>query len=143
MRRSWSVMPARALQDKKSRLAIQLVRSLNSWLSQVARPSRQLINSVLEKLTLRIPNTHKYKYSSYSRNIESFQREYWERNSSNSFTLTLSIVISLRDSLPKPFFTIPTYVRSPFGAWEAVRKRPISYWLILWFIAESGKLKKK
>ena len=143
MRRSWSVMPARALQDKKSRLAIQLVRSLNSWLSQVARPSRQLINSVLEKLTLRIPNTHKYKYSSYSRNIESFQREYWERNSSNSFTLTLSIVISLRDSLPKPFFTIPTYVRRPFGAWEAVRKRPISYWLILWFIAESGKLKKK
>ena len=26
--------------------------------------------------------------------------------------------------------------------WEAVKKGPISYWLILWFIAESGKLKK-
>ena len=26
--------------------------------------------------------------------------------------------------------------------WEAVKKGPISYWLMLWFIAESGKLKK-
>ena len=30
----------------------------------------------------------------------------------------------------------------PFGAWEVVRKGPISYWLMLWFIAESDKLKK-
>ena len=29
-------------------------------------------SSILKKLTLRIPNTHKYKYSSYPRNIESF-----------------------------------------------------------------------
>ena len=65
------------------------------------------------------------------------------RDSSNSSTLTLSIVISLRGSLPKPFLTIPTSMRRPFGAWEAVRKRPISYWLMLWFIVESGKLKKK
>ena len=36
MQRSWTVMPAVALQDKKSRLAIQLARSLNSRLSQVA-----------------------------------------------------------------------------------------------------------
>ena len=34
-------MPAIALQDKKSRLAIQLARCLDSRLSQVARPSRQ------------------------------------------------------------------------------------------------------
>ena len=65
------------------------------------------------------------------------------RDSSNSFTLILSIVTSLRDSLSKPFLTIPTSVRRPFGAWEAVRKGLISYWLMLWFIAESGKLKKK
>ena len=26
--------------------------------------------------------------------------------------------------------------------WETVKKRPISYWLMLWAIAESGKLKK-
>ena len=24
-------------------------------------------------------------------------------------------------------------MRMPFGAWEAVRKGPISYWLMLWF----------
>ena len=31
----------------------------------------------------------------------------------------------------------------PFGAWEAIRNGPISYWLMLWAIMESGKLKKK
>ena len=65
------------------------------------------------------------------------------RDSSNSSTLTLSIVTSLRGSLPKSFLTIPTSVRRPFGAWKAIRKGPISYWLILWAIAKSGKLKKK
>ena len=65
------------------------------------------------------------------------------RDSSNSSILTLSIVTSLRGSLPKPFLTIPTFVRRPFGAWEVVRKGPISYWSMLWAIAESGKLKKK
>ena len=65
------------------------------------------------------------------------------RDSSNSSTLILSIVTSLGGSLPKPFLTIPTSVRRPFGAWEAVRKGPISYWLMLWAIAESDKLKKK
>ena len=33
-------------------------------------------------------------------------------------------------------------MRWPLGAWEAVKKGPISYWLMLWFIVESGKLKK-
>ena len=65
------------------------------------------------------------------------------KDSSNFSTLTLFIVTSLRGSLPKPFLTIPTSVRRSFGAWEAVRKGPISYWLMLWAIAESGKLKKK
>ena len=63
-------------------------------------------------------------------------------DSSNSSTLILSIVTSLRGSLPKLFLIIPTFVRRPFGAQEVVRKGPISYWLMLWFIAESGKLKK-
>ena len=64
-------------------------------------------------------------------------------DSLNSSTFILSIVISLRSSLPKHFLTIPIFVRRPFGAWEAVRKGPISYWLMLWAIAESSKLKKK
>ena len=33
-------------------------------------------------------------------------------------------------------------MKRPFGAWEAVRRVPISYWLMLWVIAEFGKLKK-
>ena len=65
------------------------------------------------------------------------------KDSSNSSILTLSIVTSLRGSLPKLFFTIPTSVRGPFGAWEAIRKGPISYWLMQWAIAKFGKLKKK
>ena len=39
--RRWTVILAGALQDKKSSLAIQLARGLDSWLSQVARPSHQ------------------------------------------------------------------------------------------------------
>ena len=65
------------------------------------------------------------------------------RDSSNSSTFTLSIVTFLRGSLPKLFLTIPISMRRPFGVWEAVRKGPISHWLMLWSIAESGKLKKK
>ena len=38
MQRSWTVMPTVALQDKKSKLAIQLARDLNSQLSQVTSP---------------------------------------------------------------------------------------------------------
>ena len=38
---------------------------------------------------------------------------------------------------------MPTFVRRPFGTWEAVKKRPIPYWLMLWAIVEFGKLKKK
>ena len=33
-------------------------------------------------------------------------------------------------------------MRRSFGAWEAVRKGPISYWLKLWAITEAGKLEK-
>ena len=39
--RSWNVMPAGALQDKKNRLAIQLPCGWNSRLNQAMSPSRQ------------------------------------------------------------------------------------------------------
>ena len=42
MQRSWTIMPTVVLQDKKSKLTIQLAHGMNSQLSQVARPSRQL-----------------------------------------------------------------------------------------------------
>ena len=77
--RSWSFMPARALQDKKYRLAIQLPRGWNSRLSQAASPSRQPA-LFWKNLTLRILFSLQYKYPLYSRNVKSFQREYWERN---------------------------------------------------------------
>ena len=44
--------------------------------AQSSRKAKLPTNFVLEKLTLRIPNTHKYKYPSYPQNIKSFQREY-------------------------------------------------------------------
>ena len=68
-------MPAKALQDKKYRLAVQLPRGWNSRLS-LSRESKLLANSVLKNLTLRIPFSPQYKYSLYPRNVESFQREY-------------------------------------------------------------------
>ena len=42
-------------------------------------------------------------------------------------SLFLSIIKSLRGTLPKPFLTIPISVRRTFGVWEAVKKGPISY----------------
>ena len=54
---------------------VQIVHSVSLGLELVAQSSRKAkppASSVLEKLTLRIPNTHKYKYPSYPRNIESF-----------------------------------------------------------------------
>ena len=54
---------------------VQIGHSVSLRLELVAQSSREAkppASSVLEKLTLRIPNTHKYKYPSYPRNIESF-----------------------------------------------------------------------
>ena len=53
---------------QKSRLAIKLARDLNSRLSQVARSSRQPA-LFLEKLTLRIPFSHQYKYPSFPQDM--------------------------------------------------------------------------
>ena len=54
-----------------------------SWLefaTQSSRESKPPASSVLKNLTLRIPFSLQYKYPLYPRNVESFQREYWERN---------------------------------------------------------------
>ena len=151
-------MPAGALQDKKYRLVVQLPHDWNSWISQVASPSCQpalfwktWLFAFHSHSSINIPYTHEMSWASR----ENIERETLEkktrlihpqsshRDFSNSSTLILSIVTSLRGSLPKHFLTIPTSVKRSFGAWEAVRKGPILYWLILWFIVESGKLKKK
>ena len=62
---------------------VQTSRSVTSWLelaTQSSRESKPSTSSVLKNLTLRIPFSPQYKYPLYPRNVESFQREYWERN---------------------------------------------------------------
>ena len=56
MQRSWTIILVGALQDKKSNLVIQLTRSLDSQLNQVARPSRQ--STMFGKNWLFTFNTH-------------------------------------------------------------------------------------
>ena len=127
--RSWSVMLAGALQDKIGQLAVLLSRGWISRLSQVARLSCE--PAMFWKTWRFTFHSHPSIYSLYPRKKESFEREFWERNprvkqdwfinnlyirdSSNSLTLFLSIVKSLRGILPKPFLTISITVRGLFG----------------------------
>ena len=86
--------------------------------TQSSRESKPQATPVLKNLTFHILFSPQYKYPLYPQKKESFQREFWEKNprvkknwfiynlyirvSSNSSTLFLSIVKSLRDILPKP-----------------------------------------
>ena len=70
----------------------QVGQAVSSWLSPVARPSRQT-TLLWEKLTFRIPNTHQYKYPIYPRIVVSFEREFWERNPSENKFDSLTIFI--------------------------------------------------
>ena len=62
---------------------VQSGHSVISWLglaTQSSREAKSPIHFVIEKLTLRIPFSLQYKYPLYPRNVENFQREFWERN---------------------------------------------------------------
>ena len=90
MQRSWTVMPAVALQDKNSRLAIQLARGLDLWLSQVARPSHQStllwknwLFTFLSHSSINTPYTHEILRASK----ENFERETLEKNEIDSSTI--------------------------------------------------------
>ena len=158
MHGSWRVMLAVALQDKSPRLARPLARGLNSRLNPVARPSCQ--TTLFEKNWLFTFLSHPTIYRPlYPRNIESFQREFWERNPRekqdwlihNLHIKTLQIPLLSSSPLLHPWEVLSQTLFSPYPYlwkgflvfWEVIRKGPISYWLMLWFIAESGKLKKK
>ena len=136
-----------------TRQKVQFSCSVTSQLELVAQSSREAkppASSVLEKLTLRIPNTHKYKYPLYPRNVESFQREYWERNPRekqdwliyNLYIETLQIsllspspLLHIREVFDQIFFSPYPHLWEGFLVlWKAIRKGPISYWLMLWFI---------
>ena len=61
----------------------QASQAVSSWLKLATQSSREVKSpdhSVWEKLTFRIPNTLQYKYPLYPYILESFQREFWERN---------------------------------------------------------------
>ena len=127
---------------------------------QSSRKAKLWASPVLKNLTLHIPFSPKYKYPSYPRKKESFQREFWERNprvkqdwfihnlhirdSLNSSTLFLSIVKSLRGLLSKPFFTISITVGGPFGVFgKQLGRNQINIGWCYGQVAESGKLGKK
>ena len=78
MQKSWSVALTRALQDKTSSLTKQLAHDLDSRLSQVARLSCQ---TTLFGKNWPFDSKHTpVKYPLYPHIVESFQREFWERN---------------------------------------------------------------
>ena len=79
VQKRWTITPTRALQDKKSSLAILLTRSLNSRLSQVARPSCQ--PTLFGKNWLFAFLSHPTIYKPlYPRNIESSKSEFLGKN---------------------------------------------------------------
>ena len=121
-----------SLHDKSPRLARPFARGLNSRLNPVARSSRQItLFGKIWLFTFLLTLLYIYPYIF----IPTIQREFLERilrekpkkkqvwlihnlylrNSSNSSTIFLSIVKSLRDSLPKHFLTISIFVRGLFG----------------------------
>ena len=115
----------------QNRTTGHLVTSRLELATQSSREAKPWASPVLKNLTLHIPSSPQYKYPFYPRKKKNFLREFWERNpkkkrlihpqsslrdSSNSSTLFLSIVKSLKDLLPKLFLTISIYVRGLFGA---------------------------
>ena len=84
-----------------------------------------------------------FSHSLYPRFWEGFQREFWERNPREKQDwlihnlhietlqiplLFLSIVKSLRGTLPKLYSLYPYLWEGCLVFWEAVKKGPISYW---------------
>ena len=111
----------------------------------------------VRNLTFRIPYIHYYKYP-YTHEMlraskDNFERETLEKNkidsstififdSSNSFTLTLSIDISLRGTLAKSLSHHTHICEKVFWCLGSCSEGTNSFWLIQRAIAGSGKLEK-
>ena len=135
-------MPAVALQDKIPRLAKLLACRLNSRLSPVARPSCQ--TTLFGKTDFHIPSHPTIYRPLFPRNVESFQREFWERNLKekqdwfihNLHIETLQIPLLSSSPLLNPWKIHYQNLFSPYPylwagylvLWEAVKKGLISYW---------------
>ena len=146
----------------------QKVQSGNSVCSQLelatqsSREAKSPASSVLKNLTLSIPFSLQYKYPLYPRNVESFQREYWERNPrekqdwlihnlhietlqipllsssplSNSSTLILSITKTFSHH-------IHSYERAVWCFGKQLGRNQFHIGWCYGQVAESGKLEKK
>ena len=97
-----------------TRQNFQSVQVISSWLrlaTQSNRKAKSPNHFVWEKLTFRIPNTHQYIYPLYPCIVESFQREFWERNPKgkqdwlihNLYTLILQIPLLSPSPLLHPW----------------------------------------
>ena len=126
---------------------VQTDRSVTSRLelaTQSSHESKPLASFVLKNLTLHIPFLPQYKYPLYLQNVESFQREYWERNPRekqdwlihNLHIETLQICLLSSSPLLNPWEVHYQNLFSPYlylwesclVLWEAVKRGPISYW---------------
>ena len=125
----------------------QAGQAVSSWLSLVTRPSRQ--TTLFGKHWLFAFLSHPIIYRPlYSWNIESFQREFWERNPRekqdwfihNLHMETLQIPLLSSSPLLHPWEVHYQNLFSPYPylweghlvLWEKVKKGPISYRLMLW-----------
>ena len=155
--KSWSVAPAVALQDKSPRLARPFARGLNLQLNLVARSSRQ--NTLFRKIWLfTFLLTLLYIYP-YTHDLERAFRENFERQTLEKTRLThpqslpkrLQIRLLSSSPLSNPWEAHYQNIFSPYPflwegclvLWEAVRKEPISRWLMLWSSSEIWEVRKE
>ena len=133
---SWSI----------TRQKVQIGCSVTSWLdltTQTSRESKPPTSFVLKDLTLLIPFSLQYKYPLYPRNVESFQREFWERNPRDKQDWLIhnlhieTLQIPLLSSSPllnswevhyqNIFLPYPHLWEGHLVLWKAVKKGSISF----------------
>ena len=156
MRGSWRVMPAVALQEKSPRMAI------SSRLELATQPSREAKSPdhlFWEKLTFHIPSHPTIYRPLYPRNVESFQRNFWERNPKkkqdwfihNLHIETLQTLLLSSSPLLNPWEAHCQNLFSPYPyLWDGhlvfekqLRRDQFHIGWCYGQVAESGKLKKK
>ena len=146
-----------SLQEKSSRLARPFAHGLNSQLNPVARSSRQ--NTLFGKIwrfTFLLTLLYIYPYTHDS---ERASREYFERETLEKIRLThpkslpkrLQIPLLSSSPLSNPWEAHYQNLFSPYSFlwegclvfWKAIRKEPISYWLMLWSSSGIRKARKE
>ena len=128
-------------------LKFQANQAVSSRLKLATQPNHEVKSPnypVWEKLTFHIPSHPTVYRLLYPRNVESFQREFWERNSRekqdwfihNLHIETLQIPLLSSSPLLNLWQVHYQNIFSPYSylwegclvLWEAVKKGPISYW---------------